>query len=273
MSRVPRALMKFSLCGAFLLPETKRLQLELKQDGEDGEVSAQFSVFNAVDKDGDDTPRGAFGKQDIRIAAWGHNWGVNAVGRGAIRETRDAAVMDGKFFLDTTGGLDAYRTVKGLGELQEWSYGYDVDEYSLRQPKDGENTPRYDGMVRVLHKLTVHEVSPVMIGAGTDTRTLRLKGLQATGALLLLRKVREGAELSESEIEQLAELFDAPMVDVGKAVSATKEPAPTPEPADPAPDPDPAPQADPDPEPTNAEAQKLFLEYQKTLALAPRRTV
>lgn len=281
MTLVSRATVVLSTCAGLFLLESKNFQLELKQDSEDGEVTARFATLNVVDKDGDVTVPGAFGKQNVRLASWGHNWARLPVGSGSIRESRETAIFDGKFFTDTTGGLDTFRTVKHLGELQEWSYGFDVDEYSLRKPEDGETSRRYDGMIRVLQKLTVHEVSPVMIGAGVDTRTLRLKGLQVTGALVLLRKVREGGELSEAEIEQLAELIGAPAADIGKALTVSKDPDPAPDPA-PASDPtpaDPDPQApkqgdktDPDPEPVELDPSKLFMEFQHIQAMAPPRS-
>lgn len=150
--------------------ETKRFggSVELKADDQ-GSVRATFSTLNTVDLDGDVTLPGAFTENEaVKIARWGHNWGDLPVGRGAIHADAQAAWMDGTFFLDTIGGQDTYKTVKHLGELQEWSYGFDIldAEFGKFAGQD----------VRFLKRLRVFEVSPVMLGAGVGTRTDSIKG-------------------------------------------------------------------------------------------------
>jgi HK97 family phage prohead protease len=148
--------------------EFKAIKLQLKEGAPEGSVLAVFSTFNVIDKDGDVTLPGAFEDgAPVRISSWGHKWYELPVGRGAIRVDEGKAMLDGRFFMDTTGGADTYRTVKGLEELQEWSYGYNVLE-----SEDGE----FEGQrARILKKLEVTEVSPVMRGAGVDTGTLAIK--------------------------------------------------------------------------------------------------
>lgn len=151
--------------------DSKRLRVELKDANEDkGEVTAIFATFNKRDSDGDVTPPGAFDEgAPALISAFGHQtWGgALPVGKGTITSTKTEAVFNGQFFMDTTHGLDTFRTVKATGDLQEWSYGYDPVEYSFGE-HDGER-------VRFLNKLKVFEVSPVLRGAGVDTRTLSAK--------------------------------------------------------------------------------------------------
>jgi len=142
--------------------------MEFKEDGEPGMVSAVFSTFNVIDHDHDVTLPGAFEENaPVRIAAWNHGWNQLPVGRGEIHETESEARMDGLFFLDTESGKEHYLTVKALGELQEWSYSFDILEHEYGKMDDQD--------VRFLKKLKVHEVSPVMLGAGIDTRTLVIK--------------------------------------------------------------------------------------------------
>lgn len=127
----------------------------------------------AIDKDGDVTLKGAFtGGQAVVISAYGHgSWeGKLPLGKGTIREDGDLAIMDGQFFMDTTHGRDAFLTVKALSEdgLQEWSYSLH-DVKASRAMVAGRN-------VRVLEQVAlVKEVSPVLMGAGVDTRTLATK--------------------------------------------------------------------------------------------------
>lgn len=146
-------------------------RVEIK-DADKGEVSAVFATLNVIDADGDVTLPGAFETgAKARISAYGHSsWGgALPVGKGSIREEGDEAILDGQFFLDTPAGADTFKVVKALGEddLQEWSYGYDAIEYSFGE---------FEGRpVRFLIKLKVHEVSPVLLGAGIGTRVLTAK--------------------------------------------------------------------------------------------------
>jgi hypothetical protein len=71
------------------------------------------------------------------------------------------------FFLDTTAGLDAYRTVKAMGDLQEWSWGFRVTDADYGE-MDG-------ATVRYIKGAELYEVSPVLVGANRDTATLAIK--------------------------------------------------------------------------------------------------
>lgn len=137
---------------------------------ETGQIRAVFATLNTVDSDGDVTLPGAFEEgAEVRISAYGHrSWaGELPVGRGRIVTVGDEAILEGRFFLETTAGRETYETVKAMGDLQEWSYGFDVVE-SERGEWDGQE-------VRLLRKLRVFEVSPVLVGAGIGTRTLAVK--------------------------------------------------------------------------------------------------
>ena len=161
-----------------MLKKTYRSAIELKADGEPGEFRAIFSTFNVVDHDGDVTVPGAFQEgQAVRIAYWGHRWQDLPVGRGAIHQDEEKAWVDGRFFLDTIAGKETYQTVKNLEELQEWSYGFDIEESSMGKFEDQD--------VQYLRKLTVYEVSPVMLGAGIGTHTETIKGQNAGASAAL----------------------------------------------------------------------------------------
>ncbi len=153
---------------------TKSLgQVEIK-DADRGEVTAVFSTLGVTDHDGDVTLPGAF--EDgaaVRISAYGHKtWeGALPVGKGVIHASDNEAVLEGRFFLNTTAGRDTFEVVKEMGPLQEWSYGFDIVKHSYEE-RDGKQ-------VRILEKLRTHEVSPVLLGAGIGTRTLAVKGAEA----------------------------------------------------------------------------------------------
>jgi hypothetical protein len=153
------------------------------KDADEGTVQAEFATLDVVDLDGDVTLAGAFGNQAVKLAAWGHDWGNLPVGKGGISEQETKAVFDGQFFLDTTSGQEHFKTVRNLGDLQEWSYGFEV----LKAVRKGD--PAFDDLLeasgleaveaskvwRFLKKMRVFEVSPVMRAAGIDTRTTDIK--------------------------------------------------------------------------------------------------
>lgn len=143
------------------------------KDATKGIVEAVFATFNVKDHDDDYTLPGAFENgAAVAISSYGHRvWmGGKPIGRGTIRVEKDRAVLEGQFFMDTIDGADTFNVVKNMGELQEWSYGFHI-------LKTGELTEplRQAGVRRVLEKLEVFEVSPVLLGAGVDTGTLAVK--------------------------------------------------------------------------------------------------
>lgn len=152
---------------------TKSLSdVELKETGDRGEVTAVFATLEVVDLDGDVTRKGAFtDSAPVVISAYGHtSWdGSLPVGKGTIAERKTEAILNGQFNLNTTHGRDTWETVKDLSEsgLQEWSYSLHNVQYEMGD-LDGKS-------VRYLNKIDVKEVSPVLRGAGIDTRTIATK--------------------------------------------------------------------------------------------------
>lgn len=144
------------------------------KDATKGEVSAVFSTFNVVDKDGDLTlPDAIKDGMEVVISAYGHqsHYGALPVGKGVIRTTKTEAILDGQFFMNTTHGRDTFEVVKELGAAQEWSYSLH-NVTSKTEERDGQ-------VVNVLENIgLIKEVSPVLIGAGVNTRTLVAKGLK-----------------------------------------------------------------------------------------------
>lgn len=154
--------------------------VEIK-DTSKGTVSAVFSTFNVIDSDGDVTMPDAFTDgAEVAISAYGHtSWGgALPAGKGVIRTTKSEAILEGQFFMDTQHGKDTFAVVKAMGVRQQWSYGFDIIDAAPGQ---------FDGKdVQFLQKLAVHEVSPVLVGAGVNTRTLAAKGRKAPGGQPLM---------------------------------------------------------------------------------------
>jgi hypothetical protein len=147
--------------------ELSDLKMDVK---EPGTFAAFFAPFEQWDKGGDWTERGAFGRQNVVISSYGHGSSVDGrlpVGKGVIYDGPDGGVCEGRFFLNTTVGKETYDTVKELGDLQEWSYYLPsvVSEVGERAGRKG----------RILKKIKVQEVCPVLRGMGNGTRTLAIK--------------------------------------------------------------------------------------------------
>lgn len=173
---------------------TKALR-HVKAEGDAGYVEAVFSTFNVIDHDGDVTEPGAFEKgAPVRVSAYGHrSWqGVLPIGRGEIDTTESEAVLKAQLFVNTTAGRETFEVLKGMGDLSEWSYGFEI--LAKRNGQFDEKD------VRFLEKLKVNEVSPVLLGAGINTRTLALKDYE---------------ELSEDEVAERALVACKALLDRG----------------------------------------------------------
>lgn len=195
--------------------------LEWKAD-EEGAFRATFATFNAVDKDGEVTLPGAMpGGKRILISAYMHtSWdGALPVGSGVVHQDATHAWVEGRFWLDTEAGKQHYLALKNAmadGAGSEWSYGFRV----LKSSVDAAQLEKWPGAWRILEELDVFEASPVLLGAGVDTRTEyvksgltlnhRLERFQADTSDLLAHarasaamRAKEGRELSAANRDLL----------------------------------------------------------------------
>lgn len=143
-----------------------RKQFKAAATDDTGRVKAIVATLDVVDADMDVTVPGAFGEQTVAMIH-AHDWQGFPIGKGRVYEDGNHAIFEGQFNLDLEFGQQAYQSVRFMGDLQEWSYGYLPTSYSFTE-RDGKT-------VRVLEEVSVHEVSPVLIGAGVGTGTLDLK--------------------------------------------------------------------------------------------------
>lgn len=176
--------------------EIKNINFEMKEESDKtGEVKAVFSVFNDVDSDGDVVVPGAV-KSGFKGGSvpmvWSHKWDM-PIGKGVISQDNDMATFTGSFFMDTESGKEAYNLVKNMGDLQQWSFGFRVNdsEYGKFQ-KDGKD----DEDVRYLKDLSVYEVSPVLVGANQDTFTMAIKSDKETE-----EKIVQSISVSDEEVK------------------------------------------------------------------------
>lgn len=229
--------------------ERKTVTIEAMDDA--GKGLARLGSLSAIDHDEDTYDRGAFMWKGAQ-GQWAqvlpcHDWRSMPFGKARVHEAGDEILAEFQLNLDTQAGKDWHAALKfdlAQGQpIQEWSYGFNVVEadYQIRG----------DSRVRVLKRLDVMEISPVLRGAGIGTGTVALKnaalkddsfqalvaGLAALGDALK----GEVAPLSATGIKQLGEIH-AGLGDALKALAGG------------------------DPDAGNAEAGTLLHGYLSTLA-------
>lgn len=154
--------------------KTKTLVIEQMDDA--GKGLARIGTMSAIDNDGDTYRKGAFswtpeGHQWAQIVP-AHDWSAMPFGKARVYESEDTIYAELHLNLETQAGREWHAALKfdlATGNpIQEWSYGYDTlnAEYEMRGAS----------RVRALMKLQVHEVSPVLKGAGIGTGTVSIKG-------------------------------------------------------------------------------------------------
>lgn len=176
------------------MSEIKNIDLEFKAE-EEGKVSAVFSVFNTLDSDGDvvvpEAIKSGFKSGSVPMV-WAHKWDM-PIGKGEIKQDGDKATFEGSFFMDTESGKEAYNLVKAMGDLQQWSFGYRVNDSERGKFKS--NDKEVDA--RYLKDLSVYEVSPVLVGANQDTYTMAIKSNKE-----LLEELTKDTLSSDSFVEK-----------------------------------------------------------------------
>ena len=177
------------------MSEIKALSgVEIKSATE-GKALVRFATYNEIDHHGDITRKGAFEDgQQVVISAYNHqSWGGSLpVGKGVIRDGGDGPYGDLQFFMNTAAGRETFETVKELGPLQQWSYGFDLLKKSTTTIED----EGIEKSVRVIEKVKVHEISPVLLGAGKSTATVgvKVKGLDEMSLDDLMELLEERLE-------------------------------------------------------------------------------
>lgn len=180
--------------------ETKSFGPFEVKDAVKGEVTAVVNTMNIVDREGDVILPGAIKSGTVvKLSAYRHDSvlaGQPPAGKGVIRVENNQAIVDGRFFMGTTRGRDAFETTKEMGEHGEWSIGF-------RGVQTAEMTDEWKalGAKRLIAGLDLIEVSPVFEGANQMTATLVMKSATetlttdpATNALIVLAPVGPSPE-------------------------------------------------------------------------------
>lgn len=164
-------------------PTTKVYELtNLKLDATgEGTFEAAFANLTEIDHDGDGYDAGSIGEQPVMVSQWNHgSWGegVNAlpIGVGKTFERDDWGMVAGKFDMDDPDAVKTYRKIKYLKENGfpiEWSFALPSSDWRMEEI-NGQ-------MVRIFTRISIPEVSPVLLGAGIDTHLTAIKSREDEG--------------------------------------------------------------------------------------------
>lgn len=144
--------------------------VEIKAVGDDGTFESVIATLNTRDKDDDIIVPGAFGNATISVVP-AHDHSSVPLGKAKMEDRGNLAVAKGRFNLDIPAAKDWHSALKfdleNLPAVQEWSFAF--------RPVDAEMDTIDGERVRILKKMDVMEISPVLRGAGVGTGTLSVK--------------------------------------------------------------------------------------------------
>jgi len=158
--------------------KTKDLKVGLSDfkilDEKTGTFEAYVSIFNNVDYADEVIIQGAFKdsiERKLPKIAWSHNWD-QIIGKviSAIEDERGLKII-GQLILSVQKAKEAYDLMKA-GAIDEFSIGYGIQKATYEQ--------RSDKTVRILEKLDLYEISPVLSGCNPDTELLSIKSKNET---------------------------------------------------------------------------------------------
>ncbi len=198
---------------------TKAISIETMDEA--GTGLAKIATLSAVDSDGDTYAPGAFAWKDG--GQWcsilpAHDRRSAPLGKALVYEEGDAALAKLHFNLDVAEAKSWHSAIMfDLAQgrpVQEYSYGFGV----LDHAKDMRGGDR----VRVLKQLDVHEVSPVLRGAGAGTGTISMKnaGLKAEAFGRLLTELGTMADALKGDPSALSATGRKQMAEIHAALGA-----------------------------------------------------
>lgn len=219
--------------------KTQIKSLLIEKMDEAGHGLARLADLAQVDRDGDTYTPGAFawkegGEQWCPMLP-AHNRSAMPIGKARVYEEGGVAYAELHLNLDTQAGLEWHKSLKfdlATGRpAQEWSYGFTTIDAVFEQ--------RGQDRVRNLKRVDVHEVSPVIRGAGVGTATLMMKShgsfadqldqviealedvTERAGEVASLREA-DGRPMSKARREQLASIKARIETLLGKSAACAK---------------------------------------------------
>ena len=154
--------------------EHKSCGVTIKAVGDDGSFEAAIATFGELDHDRDIVMPGAFGTLPVSVLP-SHDSQHVSMGKTLVEERGNTAVAVGQFNLNIQAAREWHSSLKfdlaNPPSIQEWSWGFRPVEFSFEE-RDGQQ-------IRILSKVDLREVSPVLRGASIGTGTLSAKSLKA----------------------------------------------------------------------------------------------
>lgn len=167
--------------------ERKNFLPEIKRTDE-GSALVVIATLGVKDKDGDVLLPGAFGDQVVPVVG-AHDWHSYTIGKASIREAGNEAVADVKFN-DTDLGLNWYKSIKfdwnNPPPKQQYSWGFSLKAENVRFAEHEGTGVRFLSASADGAPITIHEISPVLVGAGMNTRSVDVKHLKDSPKSLLV---------------------------------------------------------------------------------------
>lgn len=147
--------------------------LTIENMDEAGKGLARIATLSAVDHDGDTYLPGAFSwKEQWCSILPAHDRRKVPLGKARVYEEGDAALAELHFNLTIPEAKSWHSAIMfDLAQgssVQEYSYGFELLDF--------EYEARGADRIRQFKRVDVHEVSPVLKGAGVGTGTLAMKG-------------------------------------------------------------------------------------------------
>src|SRR5262245_45877038 len=157
--------------------EYKASEPQVKAAGE-GKARVVIATLLTKDRDGDLLLPGAFGEQVVSVVP-AHDWKSPAIGKARIRESNNEAIADIDFYLSTEAGKNWYHAIKEDFDRppakQEYSWGFTVGPDNFKHGDHNGERVRFLKAATDGTPLKIHEVSPCLVAAGYNTRSLIVK--------------------------------------------------------------------------------------------------
>ena len=137
----------------------------LKEATDEGKLTIAFATYGEEDKDRDIFhPGSLYATGKVAMEQFGHGRDL-PIGVGEMTQAGKDAVWTGQLDLENEVARNHFRHIKAMGSDQEYSFRAFIEEYTRNADTGGFN----------FYKARVFEVSPVLVGAGNNTRTLSQK--------------------------------------------------------------------------------------------------
>lgn len=184
-------------------PSAKHINTQIKSAPDEASVSDEgvftgyASVFGNTDSYGEVVVKGAFAdsleSQEAFPVYWSHQMSDPMMNIGKtleIYEDDHGLFVKAQLDLETTMGAQVHRLIKD-GRVNQMSFAFDVEDFKQAKSADGGED------VIELHKLKLHEVSVVQVGANQATELLDVKDR--------VTHVKAGRKVSAANEEKLSE--------------------------------------------------------------------